>query len=285
LEDITVFPKSLDLSLKEKALVLKSWATYLSKHVDSCKVAINYTLKQHMNKLTSEYMNREDLSNNISNHTKRKREIVDDENNERRSLFQELQANKSTMRLILQDSKTHVIKIVARYKNKDLSQVSMSSGSSITVEKFGQRNIKNGQVMINLESTFIKKFPRIKVNVLRSAILNVGQGKQMQGYISHGVNVQSGVVIPLGHCEFIPEPLAKTNARDSSLGYYWYTSKEDAKCALMWYCLYSYANVKWRRKWLEFVLGDGNDEVQVYRTNFKKNDACFVLNRIEVDSM
>jgi hypothetical protein len=58
-------------------------------------------------------------------------------------------------------------------------------------------------VMINLESTFIKNFPRIKVNVLRSAIRNVGQGKQMQGYISHGVNVQSG------HCEFLPEPLAK----------------------------------------------------------------------------
>jgi hypothetical protein len=53
LEDITVFPKALDHSLKDKALVLNVWATYLSKHVETKDQTANKSLNQHMNKLTS----------------------------------------------------------------------------------------------------------------------------------------------------------------------------------------------------------------------------------------
>jgi hypothetical protein len=281
LEDITVFPKALDHSLKDKALVLNVWATYLSKHVETKDQTANKSLNQHMNKLTSTYMHRDNPGSNYPTLKRRKRKLVDITEKEA-YLFQELREKKARTRSILPDSKTKVFEHAARMKNVDSSQISMSSASSIVCDKFGNRSIKNGCVIINVESIFVTNFPRMKVNVMRSERRNGGPERNMHGYIAHGVIDQSGVIIPSGDCDFLPQSLQRTNERNSRYGHYWYSSKEDAKCALMWYCLYSHANVKWRRKWLEFVLGDGNDEIQVNRTNFKKCDARFVLKRIDV---
>jgi hypothetical protein len=151
---------------------------------------------------------------------------------------------KARIKSILPDSKTKAFENAARMKNIDSSQVSMSSASSIVKDKFGKRAIKNGYVIVNVESIFLTNFPNIKVNVMRSVKRNGGPGKNMHEYIAHGVVAKSGVIVPSGDCGILPESFKRTNERDSRFGQHWYGSKEDAR-----YCLYSHANVKWRRKW------------------------------------
>jgi hypothetical protein len=81
---------------------------------------------------------------------------------------------------------------------------------------------------------------------------------------------------------FLLQPLGRASDRAFVYGHHWYPSKLQARLALMWYCLYAHSNEQWRMKWLLFLMGEGNNEVEVCQKKFDDNNSTFALNLEDV---
>jgi hypothetical protein len=168
--------------------------------------------------------------------------------------------------------------VLAASRKIDYSEVSVSEGSESLIASFGKRvQKKNGVVLVDVEITFAHNFPDVHVKILK-ANLNLGSSnKSLNGYLAYGLDI-SDSVIRSDDCDFLPEPLGRTCDCALVYGRHWYPSKLQAKLALMWYCLYAHSNKQWRMKWLLFLVGEGNDEVQVCQKKFDEKDSIFTLN-------
>jgi hypothetical protein len=161
----------------------------------------------------------------------------------------------------------------------DYSEVSVSEEvSGSLVASFGKHvQKKNGVVLVDVEMTFAHHFPDVRVKILKVNFTMGSSSKSSNGYLAYGLDASKDV-IPSADCDFLPQPLGRASDRAFVYGHHWYPSKLKARLALMWYCLYAHSNEQWRMKWLLFLMGEGNNEVEVCRKKFDDNDSTFALN-------
>ena len=283
LEDITVAPKSI-VSETDKALVVQMWAKCIDLHLDNDKLkrTTKPELIQHAKQLMSSYMTTKDRTTTATPANRKRGRSSDNaisnscgyvNPDEDREMYQ------MTKRSL--DPKSNLIAKsaeLAASRKIDYSEISVSEGSESLIASFGKRVQKqNGVVLVDVENTFAHNFPDVHVKILK-ANLNLGSSnKSSNGYLAYGLDT-SDDVIRSDNCDFLPEPLGRTCDRALVYGRHWYPSKLQAKLALMWYCLYAHSDEQWRMKWLLFLVGEGNDEVQVCRKKFDENDSTFTLN-------
>lgn len=277
LEDITVAPKSI-VSETDKALVVQMWAKCIDLHLDNDKLKrkTKPELIQHAKQLMSLYMTTKDRTRSASPANRKRGRSSD---NAISNSCGYVNPEKMTKRSL--DPKSNLIAksaVLAASRKIDYSEVSVSEGSESLIASFGKRvQKKNGVVLVDVEITFAHNFPDVHVKILK-ANLNLGSSnKSSNGYLAYGLDI-SDSVIRSDDCDFLPEPLGRTCDRALVYGRHWYPSKLQAKLALMWYCLYAHSNEQWRMKWLLFLVGEGNDEVQVCRKKFDEKDSIFTLN-------
>ena len=281
LEDITVSPKAVT-SVSDKGLVLQVWAKSIDQHLKDSKDDTHQGLVNHAQQLMSAYMNSDKADGakpKIGNSRKRGRY---GNNNDGTDVAREKQK-------IAKRKKDHKYMLIAKSAkmvglgNKDYSEVSVSSGSRSSETRFGKRlETKDGQVIIDVERTFLQNFPRVLMKLKKKKIpVELGSKRSSDGYLCYGVDNET--TVPSGDCEYLPQSLTTTTTkRDAFFGSHWYPSKRNARLAFMWYCLYCHSDKQWRSSWLQHLIGEGNEEVEVCRKGFDRYDSTFTLNSSDV---
>jgi hypothetical protein len=138
--------------------------------------------------------------------------------------------------------------------------------------EFGQRTLKNGDILIDLKSIFDTAFPNVKIRPI-SRVIHGGNKKPIKVWQATGTRVNRGEKMMLypGHMPTMPK--SYLTLKDHST---WYYNKDMAVGALMWYNLTTEANTDWRNRWFHHLLGN-ESEVSLRRSSFPKEDALVRL--------
>jgi hypothetical protein len=132
--------------------------------------------------------------------------------------------------------------------------------------EFGQRTLKNGDILIDIKSIFDTAFPNVKIRPI-SRVIRVGN-KKYKIWQATGTRVNRGEKMTLYPGQTPTMPKRYLTLEDHSTWYY----KAVAVGAFMWYNLTTEANTHWRNRWFRHLLGN-ESEVLIRRSKFPKEDA------------
>ena len=253
LVDLTVFPMSVDhKSLTVRTSVCNMWSTYLDKVNQKESNPISQGTLRIYNRIISEYLNGVD---SLESHSLRP--------SKKARLGKGLLVPKSVFIESSIDSSSI----------DNTSSFNDSFNDSIKeVTEFGQRTLKNGQVLIDLKSVFETAFPNVKVKAIERVIVGRNK-KQIKVWQATAVRVNRGEQMTLlpGYSPTMPK--SNLTLEDHST---WYYKKTVAITALMWYNLTAKADTHWRKRWFVHLLG-GESEVLLRRSLFPEEDAVVRL--------
>lgn len=300
LDDITVTPKSV-VSQSDRALLVHMWAKSLDDYVEKSCRNRNRKLVEHVKQLMAAHMSSGEANHDTSrpsNARKRMRSDDESENNDSccssirgfrdmsRAKVKNTQRNKDPKSKFIERSSK-----IATSRRQACSEISLSTSSGSNLSEADSNGFrsglqkKNGAVIIDVEKSFAANFPSVMVNIIRTNLCRGSRTKGSNAYLAYGVKKCSQEVIPSGECAFGPRSLAPTTENAASYGSHWHPSKMHARLAFMWYCLYAHSDEQWRTKWLLYLIGDGNKQVEVHRKRFDQDDSTFTLSIDDVIGM
>ena len=248
LVELTVFPMAVNhKSLTVRTSVCNMWSTYLDKVNQKESYPVSQECLQIFNCLISEYLNGVgELESYAIRPTKKAR--VGKGSLVPKSVFIESSINSS------------------------IDDTASFNASIKELPEFGQRTLKNGDILIDLKSIFDTAFPNVKIRPI-SRVIRGGNKKPIKIWQATGTRVNRGEKMMLypGHTPTMPK--SYLTLEDHST---WYYNKAMAVGALMWYNLTTEANTDWRNRWFRHLLGN-ESEVSLRRSRFPKEDALVRL--------
>jgi hypothetical protein len=249
LVELTVFPMAVDhKSLTVRTSMCNMWSTYLDKVNQKESYPVLQECLQIFNCLISEYLNGVgELKSYAICPTKKAR------------------VGKGSLvpKSVFIESSIH----------SSIDDTASFNASIKELPEFGQRTLKNGEILINLKSIFNTAFPNVKIRPI-SRVIRGGNKKPIKVWQATGTRVNRGEKMMLypGH---MPRMMPKSYLilKDHST---WYYNKAVAVGALMWYNLTTEANTDRRNRWFHHLLGN-ESEVSLRRSSFPKEDALVTL--------
>jgi hypothetical protein len=96
----------------------------------------------------------------------------------------------------------------------DYSEVSVSEEvSGSLVASFGKRvQKKNGVILVDVEMTFARNFPDVRVKILKVNFTMGSSSKSSNGYLAYGLDASKDV-IPSADCDLLPSATSGKSKR------------------------------------------------------------------------